>query len=225
VRKFSWRKLFLCLLVIVCVGILIDLLYQIFGNHSLALSGVTWLYVFMDIGVCIWNINTLNHYKHASPGLIPTILTCAAIIIVLSYVGVPALSGIKSGIDDKLSSISTSSRSNPSASQVPSAPSNSSGSEESWIANALSYLGISVGNNPAGTYSAEAFGRVVDTLTFRGNTLDTNDLLMGQQRFTYTLGNGIIYLTDPATGQTTSDSFEYVKSMNEVVFDGNSYYK
>ena len=157
--------------------------------------------------------------------MVPTILACAVVAIVLSYVGIPALSGIKNGIDDKLSSISASSRSNSSALQVNSVPKNSSGSSESWIANALSYLGISVGNNPAGTYSAEAFGRVVDTLTFRGDTLETNDLLMGQQRFKYTLGNGIIYLTNPATGQTSSDSFEYVKSMNEVVLDGNSYYK
>ena len=191
-HRFSWRKLFLCLLVIACTGILLSLLYQIFVSHSLVLEGTTWLYLFIDVGVLVWNIGVLNHYRHETPGLLLTILVGAVVVVVLSFVGVPALSGVKDN-----------------------------------ISNAVSNVGISVGNsnNPSGTYKATILG-LTDTITFRGNILETNDVLMGKHRFTYVItGNGFINLTDPVTGEVSSESFNYVKITNCVVLGGVSFYK
>jgi hypothetical protein len=191
-HRFSWRKLFLCLLVIACAGILLSLLYQILISHSLTLEGTTWLYLFIDVGVLIWNIGVLNHYRHESPGLLPTILVSAIVIVALSFMGVPALSSVKDN-----------------------------------ISNAVSNIGISIGtpNNPTGTYKATILG-MTDTITFRGNILETNDVLMGKHRFTYVItGNGFINLTDPTSGTISRESFEYVKSINCVVLDGVSFYR
>jgi len=178
--------------VIACAGILLSLLYQILISHSLTLEGTTWLYLFIDVGVLIWNIGVLNHYRHESPGLLPTILVSAIVIVALSFMGVPALSSVKDN-----------------------------------ISNAVSNIGISIGNpnNPTGTYKATILG-MTDTITFRGNTLETNDVLMGKHRFTYVItGNGFINLTDPTSGTISRESFEYVKSINCVVLDGVSFYR
>jgi hypothetical protein len=104
-KRFTWRKLFLCLLVIGCTAVLVNLLYRIFDTHSMPTDGETWLYLIVDCAALIWSFVSLNHYSHDRPGLILTIVICAVIVLGLSFMGLPALAGVKNNITNKVSSI------------------------------------------------------------------------------------------------------------------------
>lgn len=89
-RGFSIRKLFLNILVLVCLIVPIWVAYQMFGSHTLPLvyGGIILV---VDIGVLIWNISVLRHYSHESPGFWLTIFIIAACLTILSFVGVQPL--------------------------------------------------------------------------------------------------------------------------------------
>ena len=69
----------------------------------------TWLYVIVDCAALIWSLISLNRYGHDRPGLILTIVTCAVVVLGLSFMGLPSLAVVKNDITDKFSLIHASS--------------------------------------------------------------------------------------------------------------------
>lgn len=93
-RKLSLHKLFLNILVLVCIVVPCWIAYEIFVSKSLSLAS-SGAILAVDIGVLIWNISVLRHYKHQSPSFFLTTFAILFICIVLAFLGVEPLASMK----------------------------------------------------------------------------------------------------------------------------------
>lgn len=103
--RFSIRKLFLNLLVIVCLVVAGWMGYQLFISHELnPVFGSIVLIV--DIGVLIWNLAVLrsNYYRRMFPSFKVVFLPLFAVVLILAFAGVQPLVEYKDNIIDEISS-------------------------------------------------------------------------------------------------------------------------
>ena len=104
--RFSIRKLFLDLLVIVCLIVAGWVGYQLFFSHKLEPVMGSIIFI-VDIGVLIWNIAVLrNHYyKRMYPSFKMVFLSLLVISIILAFAGVQPLSSYKGLVVDRVASV------------------------------------------------------------------------------------------------------------------------
>ncbi|MFC1924042.1 hypothetical protein ACFLXA_01575 [Chloroflexota bacterium] len=101
----------------------------------------------------------------------------------------------------------------------------------------LIIVGLSCGNDSLhGTYSVSWMGGEW-TITFKGETCTRTTTAMGgfSYKFRYQLdfdGDSTdlsdavgITFTDPATGESSYETFEYIEDMDAIVLDGQLFYK
>lgn len=95
-KKFSARKLFLDLLVIVCLGVAGWIGYQLFILHQL--NPIIGSIVFIvDIGVLVWSISVLRsrQYSWRAPSFKAVFFSILGILLVLSFAGVQPMAEYK----------------------------------------------------------------------------------------------------------------------------------
>jgi hypothetical protein len=85
--RFSFRKLLLNILVLVCIAVPIWTAHQMFVSHTLSLM-YGGIILAVDIGVLIWNIAVLRHYRYSTPNFWLTTLVIVGCLVILSFVGV-----------------------------------------------------------------------------------------------------------------------------------------
>lgn len=98
-KRFSLRKLLLNILVLVCIAVPIWTAYQMFGSHSLSLT-YGGIILAVDIGVLIWNITVLRHYRYSAPNFWLTTLVIVGCLVILSFAGVQPFEGYKDSAVD-----------------------------------------------------------------------------------------------------------------------------
>lgn len=99
---FSIRKLFLNILVLVCIAVPIWIAFQIFVSHTLSLA-YGGIILAVDIGVLVWNISVLRHYGHSTPSFWLTTLVIVGCLVILSFTGVQPFTSYKQSAVDWVS--------------------------------------------------------------------------------------------------------------------------
>lgn len=97
--RFSVRKLFLNLLILVCIAVPIWMAFQIFVSHTIPLA-YGGIILAVDIGVLIWNISVLRHYSHETPSFWLMTLVIVGCLVILSFVGVQPLTDYRESATD-----------------------------------------------------------------------------------------------------------------------------
>jgi len=102
-RKFSIRKLFLDLLVIVCLVVVGWTGYQLFILRNLDPMMGSIIFT-VGIGGLIWNIVVLrsHYYRGMNPSFKMVFLPLLAVIIILAFAGIEPLSSYKESIIDQV---------------------------------------------------------------------------------------------------------------------------
>lgn len=100
--RFSVRKLFLNLLVLVCIAVPIWIAFQIFVSHTIppTYGGII---LAIDIGVLVWNISVLRHHSHENPSFWLMTLIVVGCLVILSFVGVQPLTDYRESATDWVS--------------------------------------------------------------------------------------------------------------------------
>ncbi|MFH1381492.1 MAG: CAP domain-containing protein [Chloroflexota bacterium] len=104
-KRVSMAKLFLDLLIIVCLGIAVWSGYILFTHQINPIAGT--IIFLADIGVLIWNISVLRNskYRHLKPGFALVFWSVVAITLVATFGGVQPLSTHKDMLILKATSI------------------------------------------------------------------------------------------------------------------------
>jgi len=197
-RKFSPRKLFLDLLVVVCLGVVGWTGYQLFILRSLSPVSGSIIFI-VDIGVLIWNVSVLRsgRYRWEAPSLKLVFLSLFVVVLVLAFAGVHPFGEYKNVMKDKVATFIV---------QQELAP-------ESYPRERIFQ----------GTYTTVVpWLGTEQTLTFKGNTVTITDELMGRNIFRYVVtmqseSEGVLELIDIATGEVSLMSLEYIKEADCVV--------
>jgi hypothetical protein len=200
--RFSIRKLFLDLLVIVCLVVAGWMGYQLFISRELN-PVVGSIVLIVDIGVLIWNVAVLrsNYYRRMFPSFKLVFLPLLGIALILTFAGVQPLAGYKDSIIDQV------------ATKIRSIEADVD-EKETQAPNDYELRGTytaTVGYDP---FSPNPTSSVKRTITFKGNTFTAQDAYLGKTICEYFIPGGlqsgqIIQFTNVATGEVSSERFRY----------------
>lgn len=195
--KLRPSKIFLIFLITACVVVTVYTGYLLFTHQT---NWVVWAIVLAaDIGVLIWNISALRRWSVGAG-------TVISIFLVIAFLGATAcaFSGVEpfATYKDLVSNKITTFISQDNITSEPTYPSN------------IKFRG---------TYRTLApWLGIEQTLSFKGNTLITEDILTGTNVFEYSATmesetKGFIEFTNVASGETSIQLFTYNKEADCII--------
>lgn len=204
-KNFSARKLFLNLLVIVCLGVAGWTGYQLFVLHELSPVSGSVIFI-VDIGVLVWNISVLrsSHHRWKTPSFKLTFFSLLGIALVLAFAGIQPLAEYK---DRMLSLIPSGGVSTLPQQEAPLVP---YGTYKHTLGAWEQILTL----NSNGTY--EAMGTIIP---FTAPKLSSGSI----DRGTYRIDLNYLYITPDITGHTAKYKYRYSSEFQCLYIYTSSY--